>query len=508
MSRLSRNILSNLLGQGVVLLLGFVAVGRVYDGLGRDAVGIIYFVLAMNAVLAAVLDLGISSTVVREVAARYESDPGYVRDLMRASAVFYWGGFLAAGAGVLLAAPLVVARWLRVDALDSATAVAAVRILGLGTLLALPRSLYASFFRGVQRMEYNNFIDAAATALQQSGVIVLLGLGADLIGVAAWISASIALGVAAHMLAALRFLPAAALAPRYSSPIVARNVRYAGTMMFVSLLAMVHTQADKLILSKLLAVGQFGFYAFGFAAVSRVTLVTSAIAHAAFPSFSELSGGPERGRMMSRYRALQDLVCFGTVPLFAAVPFATLPVFGYVFTPAAARDLLLPVTLVAVGFYMNGALNVPHVFTLALGRPDIAARANLIALGVVLPATGLLVYGWGLTGAGLSWVLYHVFLYLYAVPRMCRECLGIGPMEWFRRLARCVVPALACYGPAWIASGAFGGRNAGSSALAYGLATVVFGAAAYFLIGPDLRTGVRGLFRSDVGPTLGAAEQS
>ena len=75
MSRLGRNILYNLAGQGLALVLGFVAVRFIYRDLGDDAVGLIFFALTLNAVLAAALDLSISSTIVREVAARSGSSP-------------------------------------------------------------------------------------------------------------------------------------------------------------------------------------------------------------------------------------------------------------------------------------------------------------------------------------------------------------------------------------------------------------------------------------------------
>ena len=69
MSRLSKNIVYNFFGQGLLLLLGFVAVKYVFKQLGEDALGIIYFTLTMNSVLCTVLELGISTTTVREVSA-------------------------------------------------------------------------------------------------------------------------------------------------------------------------------------------------------------------------------------------------------------------------------------------------------------------------------------------------------------------------------------------------------------------------------------------------------
>ena len=79
--------------------------------------------------------------------------------------------------------------------------------------------------------------------------------------------------------------------------------------------------------------------------------------------------------------------------------------------------------LLSVGTYMNGTASIPYMLSLALGRPDIGLRTNLWAMVIVLPIPAVLIYKFGLVGAGLSWVVYHVFLYVYMIPKVCRECL-------------------------------------------------------------------------------------
>src|SRR3954468_11638568 len=144
MSNLARNMLWNVVGQGVTVALGFLAVKFVYARLGKDAVGIIYFTLTVSSVLTLALDLGISSTVVREVSARFARDPAYVSALMRTGTLLYWGAWAALAVVLWLSAPWLVQRWIHLETLDARTAVGAVRVLGLGALLILPRSIYMS----------------------------------------------------------------------------------------------------------------------------------------------------------------------------------------------------------------------------------------------------------------------------------------------------------------------------------------------------------------------------
>jgi len=486
MSRLSKNIIYNLFGQGLLLILGFVAVKYIFKQLGEDALGIIYFTLTMNAVLCAVLEMGICSTTVREVSAHFNDEPKYIQNFIQTASLFYWTAYLLLAVIIYFVAPILINKWINLKTMDAAAATQVLRILGISALLALPRSLYASLFRGLQRMEFN-LIDVASSTLQQFGIIVILAIGGGLLSVAYWLVVSFGIGVLCYLLAASRFFSWQAFIPHYFPAVVRRNIGYSSNMMSISLLAMVHTQSDKIIVSKLLPVGLFGFYGFAYSAVSKATLLTSAVAQAAFPSFSSLFKMGGRDIMMSQYRKLQDLLCFGTVPIFGVIPFAVLPVFGFVFNPDVARMLLLPVTLLALGFYMNGALNVPYVFSLAVGKPEISSKSNFLALFIVLPVTGALIYFFGLNGAGFSWVFYHIFAYSYAVPRICSECLGIPVREWYLHIFKILVLTILTYGLGWAFLELMGYYSIFSLVLAYTGATIVFLTCAYFMINDELK---------------------
>lgn len=487
MSRLSKNILYNLFGQGLLLILGFVAVKYIFKQLGEDALGIIYFALTVNAVLCAVLEMGICSTTVREVSAHFNDEPGYIRNLIQTASLFFWGAFVLLAGIIYFVAPTLVDKWINLKTIDAATATQVLRILGISALFALPRSLYASLFRGLQRMEFNNLIDVTNSALYQFVIIIILAIGGGLLSVVYWVAVSFGIGLLCYLFAASWFFPWQAFIPGFSTIVVKKNLHYSSNMMSISLLAMVHMQSDKIIMSKLLPVGLFGFYGFAYNAASKATLLTNAVAQAAFPSFSSLFKMGGRDSMMAQYLKLQDLLCFGAAPIFGMIPFAVLPMFGFVFNPDVAKMMLLPITFLAIGFYMNGTLNVPYVFSLAVGKPEISVRSNFLALFIVLPVTGLLIYFFGLTGAGFSWIFYHLFLYSYAVPRICSECLCIPVWKWYWHIFKIFGLIILTYGVGWIFLGFIGSYFILSLVLTYTGTTIVFLTCAYFMINDELK---------------------
>lgn len=493
MTRLTRNVLYNTAGQGLVLVLSFVAVRFIFRRLGDDVFGIIFFNLVLTAVLTSILELGVSSTVVREVSSHFDSEPGYICDLIRTASLVYWAGGFFLVAVIWITAPLLVTDWVNLKTIDPGTAATTLRILSATTLVALPKGLYTSMFRGRQMMGINNVIDVATAATQQAVTLLLLFAGGRVYVVATGISASAILGIIAYVFVAARLFGWRTLVPSFSGYVVQRNLGFTGRMTVVSVLILIHLQAAQVMVSKLLPIAVFGLYGFASSTVNRATIVTGAVAQAAFPSFSSLYQAQKRQELMSQYRKLQDLLCYGTIPLFAGVCFAALPVYKYLFNTPAAWLLLIPTAWLSLGTYMNGAVSLPYMFALAVGRPDLPLKTMLLGLIVVLPVMAALIFWFGLPGAGFSWVFYQIFSYSYLVPRVCRECLQIPLRDWYAHVARAMGSAAATYGLAWIAIAVPSGYSLPSLVIAYVIGTLGFGAAALFLIGPDLKGTLRSL---------------
>jgi O-antigen/teichoic acid export membrane protein len=501
MTRLTKNLIYNVVGQGLVLVLSLVAVRFIFRRLGDDVFGIIFFNLVLTGVLTSALELGVSGTIVREISSHWESEPAYIRSLIRTASTLYWGGGLLLVAVIWVTAPILVAHWVNLTTLDPGTATNMLRILSGTALVVLPKGLYASLFRGRQMMVLNNGIDVAAAVVQQGGVLLVLLGGGRAYWVAAWISASALLSAMAYVIAAARLFGWRPLAPSFSMDVVRRNLGFTGQMMAISLMSIVHVQAAQVIVSKLLPIAEFGFYSLASSTVNRATFVTGAAAQAAFPSFSSLHASGDRPGLMQQYRKLHDLVCYGTLPLFAGICFVALPVFTYVINASVAQRLLLPTAFLALGSWMSATLNMPHMLALAMGRPDIAVRTTSLALIVVLPVTVLLILRFGLPGAGFSWVFYHTFVYVSLIPPICRDCLQIKARVWYGQIARVAVLAAATYGLAWVALVIPAGYSLPVLVLAYLVASVAFLIGALILIGPDLRSTLRRL-QAQVLPAL------
>lgn len=487
MSKLSKNIVYNLGGQGLVLVVALGAIKFVYKDLGGDALGIIYFALALDALLCGALELGICPTTTREVAAHFDRDSDYIRRFLRTASFIYWVAAALVALGVYWVAPVIVEKWITLKTLDPGTAVQVLRILGIAGLLNLPRSLYSSAIQGLQRMEFNNLIDVTNNAMKHLGTILILRYSGGLMDVVYWHVACVVLGAAAYFWICARFLSLSALLPVFSQGVAKRNFYFASRMTYTSILDMIHDDTVRAIVSKLLPLRVFGYYELAYSAASRGGVFSEAVSQAGYPSLSSLTGVENRGRLLAQYRKLQDLICYATAPIFAGIPFFAVPLFSFVLKTDVARMLLWPITFLAAGFYMHSMQTIPNRFSLAVGKPGILVRLSSYSLFIVLPVTLLLVYFFGLEGAGLSCILYESFSCAYFVPRFCRECLESPVSQWFAHATRIMVLALAVYGVAWGILLFLDLHSIVFLGLGYLAASAVFLTAAYFMMGEELR---------------------
>src|SRR5712664_466542 len=251
MTRLTSNIIYNVAGQGLVLILSLIAVRFIFRRLGDDVFGIIFFNLVLTAVLSSVLELGVSTTLVREVSSRHESEPDYVKTLIRTASSVYWAAGIALVVVIWIAAPWLVSHWVNLKTIHADTAATMLRLMSGTTLVALPRGTYASLFRGRELMHLNNIIDVSAAGIQQLGILAILLTGGGVYLVAGWISVSALMSLGAYAIAAARLVGWQTLIPAFDLAVIRRNLGFSTQLTFISLLSLIHIQAAQVIVSKL-----------------------------------------------------------------------------------------------------------------------------------------------------------------------------------------------------------------------------------------------------------------
>jgi O-antigen/teichoic acid export membrane protein len=451
MSMLRLNVLANLLGSGWLAIVQLVVVPVYLRLLGIEGYALIGFYLTLLGVLR-IVELGLSPTVSRELA-RLSVDPslaGDAQDLTRTLEAFYWGAALAVAALVYVLAPRVAFGWLQETRISGEILVASVRWMGLLAAAQLPISLYQGVLLGLERQPLLNAIRATmATLAALAGVLVLALIASD---PASFFLSQIAIAAAQTMLmraAVWRSLPRAPHRPRMRPAMFLRVYRFALGLGGITVCSVILTQADKIILSRLLPLEVFGYYSLAAVAASALAAMNAPLFNAAFPRLTVLVARGDDGALRSLYRLASQAVVVVTVPVAIAVAvFASEVVAIWTGDPVMAAEVGPLLAILVAGTALNTLMYMPYALQLAHGWTRLAFALNLAFALAIVPALLAAVFTLGAAGAAFVWTAVNLTYVAVGVPATHRRLFGEPGWYWFRDLAA-VTAASAASAVVW-----------------------------------------------------------
>jgi len=489
---LKRNILSNMSGQAILMVLSLVSTHLVFHKLGADVLGVIYFSVTVTFVLITLSDMGLSPTVIREIAARRHSDSNYVIDLVSSSSVMAWIAYGSSCLLITLFAPFLIKHWLQIEAIGYSETIISFVVISMALLLAIPRSVYAAVITGNERMDIWNVANVATVGIQQLGMILVLVVGGTLYNVATWYGVSGITGLIIFSVMASRLSGISPWKLSYRGYVIRQNLHFGSRLFASTMVGYFVGQADKWIISKFLPASMLGYYGVAQGLVSKGSMVPGAIVSAAFPALSTGVGRKDRSDWMTQYHKLQDFCSYLYVPVSAAAAMLGIIVMTYVLNEDVVRETWPALVFLAIGQLLLGLQYVPYILTLAMKRPEISLRANLWTLAISLPAAILLTIRFGLAGAAFSVILSSALHMFYFIPRFSAECLKTSAWKWFRMSGFLTALGFLSYGLPWSALWMMGrGLDAYGLVVAYVFGSIVFLLVGWYVIGPELKDLVR-----------------
>lgn len=441
MTSVRRNLAANFFGRGWSAVLQLVLVPVYLKLLGPEAFALVGFYALLFSVVAR-LDLGLSTTLNRELAragaiasdgdaSNSDSPVCRARDLLRTLEVVYFGVALLAGVVVWLAAPLIASRWLHGTVLTERSVAQAVALMGLVVAAQWPISLYEGGLRGLERQTLLNLIGAAMSTLRGFGaVIVLLWISRTIAAFFIWQSIANAIHVVVLALATWRAMPrgvtTAALdrAAAFRTAELTRIWRFTAALSGISILGLFLTQADKIVLSKMLPLDRFAYYNVAWSAAAGLLLVSVPLFEAIFPRLSALTAAGATEALRRTYHSAIQLSTVLAVPAAAVlVVFSREVARVWLHDARAVAETHELIALLAVGTAANVVMTIPFALQLAAGWTRLSLYKNLVALAVAVPLLVVAVSRYGAVGAASVWIIINVGYLLFELPIMHRRLL-------------------------------------------------------------------------------------
>ncbi|MCT8003875.1 oligosaccharide flippase family protein [Sphingomonas sanguinis] len=431
---MGRNALANLAARVWMAAMNFLFVPLYIQFLGIEAYGLIGFFAAMMAAFA-LLDLGLSLTINRELARRADTvdTRSESRDLLRTLEVVYWGVAVVIGAGIALAAPIIVHRWLNIGTLPAGIAVNAVRVMGFTALLRWPVPLYVGAMLGLQRQVLLSFVTSAGSTLASGGAALILLLGVrDIAAFFLWQAVAAAVMVIALRTIVWRSLSMPRHVPAVRWESVKKTIGFSAGVTGITLLSILVGQLDKFVLARALPLGIFGFYTLASAIAATVSTAGSAIEAAAFPAMSRIVAEGRTDTLAKLYHsATQGLALIVLPAAITVILFAPELLSFYVGNSVVVAGAAPLLRVLMAGHAILALMFLPLSLQLAHGWTRLSIYKNSLSLVVFVPTLILLVRHLGALGGAISWLLLTLSYLLIEIPIMHRRLLPGEQWRWY-----------------------------------------------------------------------------
>jgi len=469
--------------------MGFAFIPLYIKYLGIEAYGLIGVFAIMQAWFTLV-DMGMTPTLNREMA-RFSAGAHTaqsIRDLVRSLEVLCMGLATMAALAVWLGSSWLAVDWLRAERMPVTEVAHAVTLMGFVASLRIVEGMYRGAILGLQRQVWLNVVGAVFATLRWAGAVaVLVWISSSITAFFLWQGAISIATLAVFAVAVYRAMPSSKSPPRFSLKEVEKVGRFAAGMMATTVLALLLTQVDKILLSRLISLEDFGYYTLAATVAGVLYQLIGPITQAFYPRLTELvTLGDTKGLVKTYHRGAQLVSVFVFPAALVMVLFGENFLRLWTGNDVLARNVSPLLALLAAGTLLNGMMHMPYMLQLANGWSGFAARANVVAVVLLVPSLLWVVPRYGAIGAAWVWVVLNTGYVLIAIHFMHRRLCPGEKWRWYGHdvgMPLLAALCIAALGAQWVSEAI---RGLKGITLLIGLGVAMFSAG--LLVAPIVRS--------------------
>lgn len=407
---------------GTVALAPILALPWYLAALGPKQFGLIGFIVMLQAVLG-LLDAGVSQALVREFVVRLDSKvngPRSTASLLFCFELFYWLFALSAGCTTLLLADTIASHWLNLDGLSITNGKEAIYGAAALFVVQFPGSIYRSVMIGAQVQVTLNCIMLSGALLRHiGGVFVVLAwpaLSTYLIwhvsialietlvrGRSAWMSLGIKRKHAHWEIGELRL-----------------TWKGIASMSGATWLGALTVQVDKIVLSRMVAIEQFGYYMVAATVATGLLQLVYPLLLAVLPRAIQLRTEPDALLRLGIKLVWQIGLLAGLAALFFIFVGEWL-LSVWLRNPEAVTIIYPLMAILFVGTCLNAFFNVGYIYWIVHMKVQRIFQVSALALVLSVMLIPPLVAWKGAIGAAFGWLTINLIGFVLSLEWLIRK---------------------------------------------------------------------------------------
>lgn len=405
---LKKNIIANYIGQGYITLIGIFMPPFYLEYLGAEAYGLVGF-FSLIGTLLAVLSMGLSPTLARQIAlerGRDEHDFFRLRQLLRSIELIFLILTLSVGLGIGLGSFWIADHWLSVEQLPQSDVAYCISLMGIIIGSNWFGLLYRGGIQGTEKMVWLSVAGIIMASLRYLLAYAMLR----------WLTNEprhffefqLAISLIELVLFGIKFY---SLLPRthethygFSWSALKAVLPFTSGIAYTSSLWILLTQSDKLILSHLLPLREYGYFALvGVVANGLLTLVYP-VSQALLPRLTLLLSQGNEHEMPQLYRKATQLVATIIFPIAGTIAlFSKQVLYAWTGDSAAALWASPILTWFILGNCILTMTVFPNYLQYAHGKLRLQVINSSINAVVQLPILLYAANYYGVLGVAYSW---------------------------------------------------------------------------------------------------------
>ena len=429
------NIASNLLGNGVSAVLGIVFVPIYIKYIGTEGYGLLGLFATVQSAFY-LLDMGLSTTLNRELArfsANVFENKAKMLDTTRSFEIAFWGVSILGAIGSIIVSYFLAQYWVKPTHFSRDDIFLYFTLLSISFMLFLPRGLYAGGLLGLQKHLAMNIATITGAIVKYIGAIgVLAFIEATPRAFFGWQIFASLFQTGLMALVLWYYLPGSFFRACFNLEILRGGKKFALGLTGISLTALVLTQMDKVILSKILTLEQFGYYTFASVMGLGLFQLIAPIFQTYFPKISQDFATGDTAQLAKTYHQASKIMAVSLIPLATVLAFFSKPIIQiWTNNGALVENTYLIAAILTLGTALNGLVNIPYTLSLAGGRPDLVVKTNIVLIVLLVPLTIIGANMYGGVGASMGWLILNVLYILFFINIVHKRFLTTEKAAWF-----------------------------------------------------------------------------
>lgn len=404
--------------------------------MGAETYGLVGF-FAMLQAWFMLLDMGLTSTMVRQTALFRggATDALNYRRLVRVLEGIFLVVAVVGGLAMFAASGFIAHDWLQVSQLPKTEVQTAIHLMAIIISIRWMCGLYRGAISGSERLVWLSVFNSTIATLRFIGVIPLL----IFVGVTPTIFFSFQLGVSlielvGLLLYAYHLLPSIPqdqqlpwdLAPL--KPVLGFSL----TIAFTSFVWVLVTQTDKLVLSKVLPLAEYGYFTLAVLVAGGIMLLSGPVSNAIMPRLARLEAEGDQRGLIRVYRQATQLVAVLAGSAAITVALCAEPLlWAWTGDRMLAKQVAPVLALYALG---NGVLAIsafPYYLQYAKGDMRLHLIGNALFVVLLVPLIIWAASQYGAIGAGYAWLGMNLLSFVAWLPFIHRKFAPGLNLKWY-----------------------------------------------------------------------------